>query len=240
MRVTVYIPDDLLEEARKLQDGEKTSQLVQRGLQRLLEDDATKLAPAYARRPQGWTQQVLAAREHFVAEAEVEYEKGFAAALEVANLIPLGSLNMLAERNFDVRSWLEPQVAGLRNDEVQKALADLERLSPEERANPLALMHPEKTNEPIDEESETSWIWNLWIWKLPSTLGRLADPIGFDQFSFEPTDARVKGFADCLREIWMAIERPEKSGVYSELRAAETPEPEAALAEGGGADDEPT
>jgi hypothetical protein len=123
-KVTVYIPDDLLERARELPQGEKTSQLVQRGLQRLLEDETRPETPQYARPPEGWIGDVLELRSRLIAEAELDYQKGFAEALRVARTTPLWSLNVLAEGRFDVKDWVKMNgVSAPASDEQAQKLA---------------------------------------------------------------------------------------------------------------------
>jgi len=43
-----------------------------------------------------------------------------------------------------------------------------------------------------------------WAGKACRYLGNLADPIGFDQFSFDPTEAYLIGFSAGLRAVWEA------------------------------------
>jgi hypothetical protein len=37
------------------------------------------------------------------------------------------------------------------------------------------------------------------------------DPIGYDEYSFSPTKARQRGYADAMRELWSALEHPGSS-----------------------------
>jgi hypothetical protein len=43
-----------------------------------------------------------------------------------------------------------------------------------------------------------------WLPKAAHYLGSLADPIGYDEFSFTPTALYVRGFGDGLRAVWSA------------------------------------
>lgn len=54
-----------------------------------------------------------------------------------------------------------------------------------------------------DNKGEVS---SKWLWDVARVLGTLADPIGFDEFSFTPTRALVRGFADGMRDVWAAVE----------------------------------
>jgi hypothetical protein len=213
MKVTVYIPDDLMREARKLHDGEKTSQLVQRGLQRLL-DDTPAESPSYAVRPEGVDEKIIALREKFLEEAERDYAIGYAAAVEIAEGLPLWSFNELARLNFNVAMWLKghrraalEEIYELhKDDEVEKiSHEDLAQMSHDDI---FQLLDSIKVPEPTPEESH--W-W--WVWRLVPVLGVMADPIGYDEGSFTPTDARVRGFADGLRDLWDAVESPGSSRI---------------------------
>src|SRR3954452_9717461 len=77
-RMTVYIPDDLLERAKATQgDPEvKVSQLVQRGLEALLGHGL----PVYAERPDDVSDEMNEARDALIAGARQEYKQGYRAA----------------------------------------------------------------------------------------------------------------------------------------------------------------
>jgi hypothetical protein len=45
-----------------------------------------------------------------------------------------------------------------------------------------------------------------WFAPLADDLGRLLDPIGFDRWSFTPTNAFVRGYQAALRDAWEAAE----------------------------------
>jgi hypothetical protein len=45
-----------------------------------------------------------------------------------------------------------------------------------------------------------------WAWKAARYLGTLADPIGYDKFSFTPRPAYVDGFGAGLRAVWDAAQ----------------------------------
>lgn len=45
-----------------------------------------------------------------------------------------------------------------------------------------------------------------WVYAIAKSLGDLADPIGYDQFSFTPTRARIRGFGDALRAVWESVD----------------------------------
>ena len=119
--LTVYIPDELLDRARALDPGANTSQLVQRGLERLLSpaEDA-----AYARRPNDAAELLAAAAGKIREGAAREYEKGYRAALvmvsKAADVVWPG-LDDLARTGFDQPRWAEAWRRGLSPGEGFKA-----------------------------------------------------------------------------------------------------------------------
>ena len=50
-----------------------------------------------------------------------------------------------------------------------------------------------------------------WLDRTADALGMMADPIGYDQFAFTPTQPRQRGYIDAMRELWSAIENPGHS-----------------------------
>jgi hypothetical protein len=103
-KLTVYIPDELLERARARDPGANTSQLVQRGLEQL---SPSNDAP-YARRPADADKLLAEAREKLNAEATLEYERGYRAALVTAATTDefFYHLDELAGMGFDIPRWL--------------------------------------------------------------------------------------------------------------------------------------
>jgi hypothetical protein len=212
-RISVYIRDDLLEQARSLSGGEKTSQLVQRGLERLVED-ATR-TPSYARPPLRVGDRIIEIRDRLLAEATKDYEQGYAAAVEAAGAMPLNVINALVDANFDLKVWLDPFKAGLRHELVQTALPGTDQDDVIRRLRKDATAAMAKSKSPTSPSSPSS-PWHLrgkswWLWKTAEALGDLADPIGYDQYSFTPTKARQRGYADAMRELWSALENPGSS-----------------------------
>jgi hypothetical protein len=103
-KLTVYIPDELLERARARDPGANTSQLVQRGLEQL---SPSNDAP-YARRPADADKLLAEAREKLNADATLEYERGYRAALVTAASTDkfFYQLDDLADVGFDILRWL--------------------------------------------------------------------------------------------------------------------------------------
>lgn len=200
-RLSVYIPDEMLEHAKTLENSDNTSQLVQRGLQRLI-DDQTRL-PSYARAPERSWEQIIDLRERLLAEAREDYERGYALALEAASGMSLHVINALVDADFDLEKWLAPFKNGMRYDLMQKA-----EPIPVDQVEE-ALLASAAAPPPSDEQFKKSGRW--WMWKTAEALGKFADPLGMDEFSFTPTKARQRGYIDALRELWSAIEKPGQS-----------------------------
>jgi hypothetical protein len=111
-KLTVYIPDDLLDRARARDPEANTSQLVQRGLERL--------SPAgeagYARRPDDAAELLAVAADRLREGAGHEYQCGYRAALstvsKAAELLWRG-LDELARKGFDLFGWAQAWRRGL-------------------------------------------------------------------------------------------------------------------------------
>jgi len=202
-RLSVYVPDELLEQAKTLEDSENTSQLIQRGLQRLVEEQTR--TPSYARRPRRSNEQIVEIRNRLLTEAREDYELGYALALEASSAMSLHVINALVAANFDLAKWLEPFKNGLRYELMEdKGLVEVtqENVNEVERALLDSIGAPPQS---ADQFKNNPW-W--WLWKTAEALGDIADPIGFDHYSFTPTTARQRGYVDALRELWSALENP--------------------------------
>ncbi len=230
-RISVYIPDELLEEARRVRsssvsgsasgsramsvsgsgsghrssstsgsDTENTSQLVQRGLQCLI--NAQEQSPAYAQSPADGQVEIAKLRDRLVAEAQQDYAFGYAAALQAASAMSLHAVNALVDVGFDLRRWLEPFQNGFRYEELGKArpVEDPEEVK-------RLLLDAGKATPAHDERFKTNPWW--WLFKTAEALGNLADPIGYDAYSFTPTRARERGFIDAMGKLWRAVEEPD-------------------------------
>jgi len=101
-KLTVYIPDDLLDRARRQDEAANTSQLVQRGLERLVGIDS---AP-YAQRPADAAVLLARSRERLAPVAAAEYERGYRAALATLDERFWAVLDELARHGFDLRRWV--------------------------------------------------------------------------------------------------------------------------------------
>jgi hypothetical protein len=178
-KLTVYIPDDLLDRVRGQDPGSNTSQLVQRGLERL----SPAADAGYARRPADAAELLAAAAGKLREGAAREYEKGYRAALktvaEAGDDVWPGVESLARRYQFDLRAWAKSYREGMSMEAAG--------LIPGVKAG----------FDPPD-----------WYVTLMNDLGDLLDPIGFDQWSFTRTDPYVRGYQSALRDAWEAAERP--------------------------------
>jgi hypothetical protein len=101
-KVSVSIPDELIDRARALDSTANTSQLVQRGLEQLTAHLAGPDEPGYARRPEDAQGLLAAAREKLLAAARAEYERGYYAGMEDIGDLDWAFMEDLAHARFDL------------------------------------------------------------------------------------------------------------------------------------------
>jgi len=209
-RLSVYVPDDLLERAKTLQEegDDNTSRLVQQGLD-LLVASKTPHMPEYARAPGVSQMQLMVVSRRLRADAQTDYQRGYAAAVQAAAAIPLQVLNELADADFDLEEWLEPHKNRLRDELLGCVGKDGLWLNndPEDMRREFEQSNPPKAME---------W---AWLWRTSEALGALANPFGFDRSSepiFRPTNPTRRGYADAMRWLWRMVERPEDDGDVEE------------------------
>lgn len=217
-KVSVYVPDELLEQAKKLNDSDNTSRLIQRGLERLVEEHTR--VPSYAKTPTRSYEQIVEVRDRLLAQAREDYEFGYTVALDAASAMPLHVINDLATANFDLAVWLKPYVAGRRYELVQKARpvsneVDQDAVVQELKAagDRRAAQQPpngERARQFMKYMAKAKQPW-WWLDRTADALGMMADPIGYDEFAFTPTLPRQRGYIDAMRELWSAIENPGHS-----------------------------
>jgi hypothetical protein len=197
----VYIQDGLLQRAQALLPDINPSQLVQRGLAQLIED---LQGPVYARASiDEVASDIERLRDHFAIEAKAEYERGYRNALAAADSLSWRLLEELAENHNDLKRALRPFVNGALQDAM-----NAKPLSPEQvdelfrkKGEGETIQSPQSPQRA--ERSKTPW---SWLYRLAEDLGSMADPIGYDQFAFDPTRAYVRGYGDALYEVWAAVE----------------------------------
>jgi hypothetical protein len=200
-RVTVWIPDELLDRAKALNHGENTSQVVRDALQRLV--GAETQQPSYASKPVRSDELLGALKERFVVEARDDYESGYRVALEAADSMPLSFLDALARDDFELGRWLSDVTEACRNaltDDVDDELADtpMDQIVENAIDSPDALAAFDGLRQWYDD-------WRF-LWKSAEALGGLADFIGLDRFFFTPTQPRRRGYSDAMRDLWAAVE----------------------------------
>jgi post-segregation antitoxin (ccd killing protein) len=106
-KLSVSIPDELLDRARALDASANTSQLVQRGLEQLTMRLSTSRDPDYAERPADADAQLSAAREALLASARTEFQRGYREALEDVGNIDWRTMENLADHEFNLFTVLE-------------------------------------------------------------------------------------------------------------------------------------
>lgn len=105
-KVSVFVPDVLLDRARALHGQVSTSQLVQRGLEQLTAHLTEPGDPDYAQRPADAQDMLAAARDKLLVAGRVEFERGYRAGAEDAGDLDWPFLEELADAHFDLLTRL--------------------------------------------------------------------------------------------------------------------------------------
>lgn len=105
-KVSVSIPDELLDRARALHGPASTSQLVQRGLAQLVAHLTGPSDPDYAQRPDDVKEMLAAARAKLLTSARKEFEEGYRAGVEDIGELDWALLEELADTRFDLLTRL--------------------------------------------------------------------------------------------------------------------------------------
>ena len=108
-KLTVYIPDDLLDRARAQDAAANTSQLVQRGLERLVGVGSA----LYAQRPADAEALLASARDRLAPAAEEEFQCGYRAALTTVDERFWPLLDQLSREGFDLQRWARAWTHGM-------------------------------------------------------------------------------------------------------------------------------
>ncbi len=108
-KLTVYIPDDLLDRARTQDAAANTSQLVQRGLERLVGVGSA----LYAQRPADAEALLASARDRLAPAAEEEFQCGYRAALTTVDERFWPLLDQLSREGFDLQRWARAWIRGM-------------------------------------------------------------------------------------------------------------------------------
>lgn len=100
-KLSVSVPDELLDRARALHGSASTSSLVQRGLELLTAHMAGSGDPPYAHRPPQAAELLDQARARLVAVAKAEYGKGYCAGMADVGDLDWHFLEGAADAGFD-------------------------------------------------------------------------------------------------------------------------------------------
>jgi hypothetical protein len=161
--------------------------------------------------PDDAVDQIAEQRDRLLREAQHDYEVGFSGAIAAASEMSLHVINALVDNNFDLHKWLQPFRSGYEHELMARMKPGKELSS----AQTLLQETIDTVNGPATtevNEGGSSWEeWWRWLYKVAEVLGTLADPIGFDRYSFDPTKPRERGFADAMRKLWAAIEQPNRN-----------------------------
>jgi hypothetical protein len=126
-KLSVYIPDDLWDEARKIDEDVKPSALLQDLLRERVREHRSR---PYRRLTPDLEAALARARGLVVDRVAEAYQAGYAVALEFAENLPWVAFERLVEFDWDLRAWRESFEA-----------TDYEwmRASDEDKANGLAV-----------------------------------------------------------------------------------------------------
>jgi hypothetical protein len=104
-KLSLYIPDDLWQQARTVDPSLNQSQVAQRALQHWIETRPAAGAQAFVPPPDSVpVPEGLVAR--FASEAREQYQAAYRAAFQLAERISWRSLDELASRGWDWAAWL--------------------------------------------------------------------------------------------------------------------------------------
>jgi hypothetical protein len=132
MKLSVSVPDELWEASRTQRPDLNPSHLVQEALEVWTR---SHVAPPFSlERPDDAGDAFALVREHLAGQAREEFERGYRAALEAAEVLDFWVIESLAKQHFDVVAWAE----GFASSEVQ---ADMDRI-PRDRAPGTKIIGP--------------------------------------------------------------------------------------------------
>lgn len=103
-KFSVYVPDDLWEQARAAEPELNPSQLMQTALRRHVGRSAGR--PAFTRvRPQDSQALVANVRDQLMQRARQRYEEGYRHGLELLIEVPWEAIDQLARHDWDLNAW---------------------------------------------------------------------------------------------------------------------------------------
>ena len=163
-------------------------------------------------------------RAHFVHQAKDEYQRGYRKALRAADSLSWRLIEELAENRHDLKRALRPYANG--------ALQDALKTEPLSSAQVTELVEnrAEKVSPPSKDGTSRTASPRSWLYRLAEDLGSMADPVGFDEFSFSPTRAFLRGYGDALHDVWSSVEegghqsrRDSKNDIADEIERSDSP-----------------
>ncbi|TMC53087.1 MAG: hypothetical protein E6J20_08415 [Chloroflexi bacterium] len=108
-KLSVYVSDELWDKARKASGEHNTSQLIQRALELMVERESAG-ATYKESRPPGSEATLALLRGIYSDQARIHLERGYQAGLNylTAYRVPWDDFQQLADRDFDLKRWLQP------------------------------------------------------------------------------------------------------------------------------------
>jgi hypothetical protein len=110
MKLSISVPEPLWEEARAFRPELNPSHLVQEALEAMAHAERTS---TLADRPAEVDEAFAVARDRFIQQAHERYQRGYAAAVELAGHVDWWVLESIARDNFNVEQWAEGIVKDL-------------------------------------------------------------------------------------------------------------------------------
>lgn len=110
-KFSVYVPDGLWSNAARLMPDVNPSQLVQVGLQRLV--DNAERQPDFAKPPADSGEEIDGLRKRLAAQARALFEDGYREGLAKAQELSWAALNALADANWDPSAIDNPAMEGV-------------------------------------------------------------------------------------------------------------------------------
>lgn len=104
-KLSLYVPDDLWNQARAVDPSLNQSQVAQRALQHWIETRPS-VGPQAFEPPADSMPVPESLVQRFASEASEQYQAAYRAAFQLAERISWGSLDELASRGWDWAAWL--------------------------------------------------------------------------------------------------------------------------------------
>lgn len=175
MKLSVSVPDELLDRARERQPDLNNSRLIQEALEAWTHGGSR--AGYSLERPEGAGSAFTKAKERLAREARKEFEEGYLSAIEAAESLPWHSIESLASQRFDVNRWVQGYLNGL----LATAMGELP---------PGASGAGPEIMEPLEKA--------LGALASPQEWGD-----GHPRFS--PSAPYLRGFAQAMRDLWSEV-----------------------------------